>query len=227
MIKNLSKKLLNGTIIGFIFAVIVAVLSGINTIMYVKDFSNDMSWMRDNEIAGRNYILKSKIYLRDLDVEIKNLIISEDEIMKNNSVSGVKKAETGLINNLKRARPLFYSKTGKQLIDKSLASAGSLSRESDLIISLAANKEKKEAVKTVFGNFRSETLALDELLSKLENIKAANDSAIYKKLISSQKITILIVIIVLALTVLFRIVLVVYDHKTSRRKKIQKDQHDS
>ena len=219
MIKNLSKKLLNGTIIGFIFAVSVAVFGGINTILYLNNFAEDITWMRDNEIAGRNYILKSKIYIRDLNMEVRNLLLSEDEISKNSSISEIKKAGKNLLKTLKRAKPLFYSKEGKQIITQSLSSAESLIRESDIIISSYTNNNELEANKKTYGRFKDDTILFDDLMIKLEKIKAANDSAIYKKLITSQKITIIIILVILSLTVIFRIILVVYDHKKVRRKK--------
>ena len=220
MIKDLSRKILNATIIGFIFAVVIEILSGVNTIMYLKDFGNNMSWMRDNEIAGRNLILTSKIYLRDLDCGIKNFLLSKDDIAGSKSVEEIKNAGSRLILNLNRAKPLFYTKTGKQLIDKTLMHAQSLSVESELIISLAKT-EKEEAYSRAIGKFKIETSALDETLVQLENIKAASDSAIYRKLINSQKITITIVLVILIVTLIFRIVLVVYNHKTSGRKKAE------
>jgi hypothetical protein len=225
MIKNISKKLLNATIIAFVFTVIVEILSGVNTILYLKDFGTSMSWMRDNEIAGRSYILNSKIYLRDLDREIKNFLLSRDDADKSRSIAEVNTAKNKLIYNLKQAKPLFYTKTSKQFIDKSILYAESLSSESDIILSLA-DSGKDEAHSRAFGKFRLEVLSLDDTLIKLENIKAASDSAIYRKLINSQKITIMIVLIILAATLVFRIVLVVYNHKTAGRGKILKVNED-
>jgi methyl-accepting chemotaxis protein len=218
MIKNISGKLLNATIIGFVIAVVIEILSGVNTILYLKNFGNDMSWMRDNEIAGRNYILTSKIYLRDLDREIKNFLLARDDEEKNKSVTAVNNAKSRLIQNLMRARPLFYTKNGKQLIDQTIFTAESLSRESELIIAFG-DSGKDEANDRAFGKFQLEIAVLDDTLVKLENIKSASDSAIYRKLIKSQKITIISVMVILGATLIFRVVVTIHNHKKSRRKK--------
>jgi hypothetical protein len=218
MIKNISGKLLNATIIGFIIAVVIEILSGVNTILYLKNFGNDMSWMRDNEIAGRNYILTSKIYLRDLDREIKNFLLSRNDAEKNKSIAEVNNSKSRLVQNLKRARPLFYTKAGKQLIDQTVVTAESLSRESELIIE-SGDTGKDEAHDRIFGKFLIEVAVLDDTLVKLENIKSASDSAIYRKLIKSQKITIISVLVILGATLIFKVVVTVHNHRKSGSKK--------
>jgi len=118
MTHNLNKNTINGIIIGFVAAIVVSIFSSISTINYTNGVYTDLKTMYEKDIIGQNYIQTTRVNLLYCDREFSHFLLAKDETIKASTLANTIKFKKGFRENMKNAKPLYYSTEGKSLLIK-------------------------------------------------------------------------------------------------------------
>jgi hypothetical protein len=212
MTHNLNKNTINGIIIGFVAAIVVSIFSSISTINYTNGVYTDLKTMYEKDIIGQNYIQTTRVYLLYCDREFNHFMLAKDEKIKVSTQVNIIKFKKGFLENMRNAKPLYYSTEGKSLMIK----VEKAQQEYFELLEGKVEKVKQGQIKVELTNFEDLTAKfnqLDELLRRLDNIKKRNDLHIYRNFINAHKMNIFISVILLIGSIIFRAVIVIRKHR--------------
>jgi len=139
---------------------------------------NDMAdRIYENELLGVSYIKEANISLVYLDRAMKNLLLSSTKEDRDKYSGLIKGFEEMYRSNLEKARPLFYTEKGKEMLGKLDRAMGDFRPIMTRIIDLAKAdqlQENRESVELSMGVGREKIDVVDETLTGLTKLKEEN-----------------------------------------------------
>jgi methyl-accepting chemotaxis protein len=142
---------------------------------------NDMAdIIYERELRGVSYIKEANISLLYLDRATKNLLLSSTKEERDKHSVRIKEFEEMYRSNLEKARPLFYSEKGKEMLGKLDRAMGDFQPIMARIIDLAKAdqlQENRESVELSMGVGREKIDVVDETLTGLTKLKEENAQA--------------------------------------------------
>jgi hypothetical protein len=173
--------------------------------------------MYEKDIIGQNYIQTTRVNLLYCDREFSHFLLAKDETIKASTLANTIKFKKGFRENMKNAKPLYYSTEGKSLLIK----VEKAQQEYFELLEGKIEKIRSGQIKVELTNFEDLTAKfnqLDELLRRLDNIKKKNDLHIYQNFINAHKTNIFISVILLIGSIIFRAIIVIRKHKAHKKR---------
>jgi methyl-accepting chemotaxis protein len=195
-------------ITGFLVLSVITAFIGIIGLRNMHTIDDKAEIMFQKETLGLSYMKQCNIDLLYIVRAEKNLILASTKEQRDRYQANDVKYRAQLKEDLDKARPLFYTEKGKDLIKKFEAALADWEKVHQKVIETAAGEklsESKKSAEISFGEARQKVNVLDELvadLSKLKetNAKKANDEiiSIYNSSFTSM-VTLLVVGILIGL----------------------------
>jgi hypothetical protein len=211
MIKIINKNIFNGAILGFIAAILISLFSSINTINYTSGFYTDLKTMYEKNLIGQNYIQISRVYLLYCDRELNHFLMAGDTAGRYSAIINIKKFKQSFVENIKITEPTYNSPEGKN----HMAGMKEAQLEYFTLLEKIIGEYKKGGATPdfrAFGELISKFDRLDKLLDRLDDIKQENDLLVYKKIINEHETALLISVLVLVGSIIFRVILLIRNH---------------
>ena len=161
------------------FAVVGAITAivgymGISNMGKISDMARRMY---DKELLGLSYVKEANVDLILVARAEKNLLLSSDSEERTKYLAAIDKYKAAVDENIEKAKPLFYTDKGKELMAKFdeawkereevLGQIVALARKDDL-------EKKRRSTELSFGLGRQKADAVEGVLTDLSNLKDTN-----------------------------------------------------
>jgi hypothetical protein len=200
--------------VGFIIAVAIAIIGGINTIRYVYIMQNDLRSWYENDLLGQNSIQVARINLMNIDRDLKALLLSRDPAKMKATTKNISRHRSNFIKQIEIARALFTSPKDMRYIKTSLSLSNEYLGMLDRI--MASNNAARTAeIARTNADMSAKFEKIDAVMDKLDDIKQEKDLRIFRTIISQNEITMGISVLILVITIIIRAIQL----SASRKKK--------
>jgi Four helix bundle sensory module for signal transduction len=215
---NSFKKIFNGASAGFITAIIIAIISSINTILFINRMQNDLQTMYEKDLIGQNNIQIARVNLIYLDREIKELILQKDYEAQNKSLDNINGYRQNILEHISIAEPTYTGRNKQFFKEMKNTHDDYMKLLESNIYKIKELKNAKVAAEiiNIDNEMKTNFVKLDNLLNRLDDIKQQKDIRIYKNIIVTNNITLIITILVLFGTIGVRFILYLIDKRKNQ-----------
>ena len=160
--------------------ILVAVFSGIVGLIGVKNMaamSEGARRMYERELLGLAFIKAANVDLLYLARAEKNVILSPSQEQRQRFADQATRAEASFLENMKKAKPLFWTEKGKDLMAKMEAAWEDYNRVRRQILATAMNEkfsDKKESITMSIGVGREKINTLEGIIKEATELKESN-----------------------------------------------------
>jgi hypothetical protein len=204
-IKNIFNRLFYHSLWGVVIVIIFSLIGNLATVQYIYSLQNDLQHLYKNDLIGQNYIQSARIELFSIDQDLNHLFLAKDTLTKNNALTHIASHTDDLKLLLKKSKSLYHSRKGRLLLEKTGPVMQECQRTIDTLVSLSRQEETDKASGIIFGAMKDRFGKLDSMLDNLDNIKVKHDITLYKNIDYGLTISILFTVIMLVLTIVFKI----------------------
>jgi len=190
---------------------ILSVISGVIGVIGIRNMhtiDDRADTMYREELMGLSHIKQASINLLYISRAEKNFLLSSSKDERDRYLEASSKYRAELKDNLAKAKPLFYTEKGKELLQKLESALADWEKVHQKVMELAAKEktaDKKESTELSFGEARQKIDVLEGLVTELTKLKEANAqkdnediASIYQSSFSSM-VTLIIVGILIGL----------------------------
>jgi methyl-accepting chemotaxis protein len=168
-----------GTKLMTAFAVVGAITAivGFVGILNMGKISDLARRMYDRELLGLSYAKEANVDLILVARAEKNLLLSSDSEERTKYVAAIDKYKAAVDENIQKAKPLFYTDKGKELMAKFDETWKEREEVLDQIVALARKddlQKKRRSTELSFGLGRQKADAVEGVLTDLANLKDTN-----------------------------------------------------
>lgn len=210
------------------FAAVMAVtlLSTLFSIFYLAHLEADLKDLYENDVRGGDSVQTAYTALLGLESAVKNLVVFPDKRNQALARAEIKTRSATLKAAMNTAAPRFYTPRAKQALANSKEHLKEFLKALDGILTLHSAGRKLDAASLTRFEERSAVLQKDFDLLVANRI--ANSSIGVKDLIGQLRLSLIVTIVLLVVTVAVRLVLYVAGHPRLQRKtgKPERDDHD-
>ena len=156
---------------------ILSAISGIIGIVGIRNMhtiGSRADAMYREELMGLSHIKEASINLLYISRAEKNFLLSSSKDERDRYLEASSKYRTELKDNLVKAKPLFYTEKGKELLQKLESALTDWEKVHQRVMDTAANEktaDKKESTELSFGEARQKIDILAGLVSELTKLK--------------------------------------------------------
>ena len=159
-----------------VMAIITGVVGymGIDKMGRINDLANDMY---AKELLGISHIKEANISLVYIDRATKNLLLSNNASDRTKYIERINKRKLEYQEELDKARPLFYTEKGKELLAKLSRAWEDFQPVLNRVIEIAKSEDlaaKRESVDLSMGQGREKIDIIDDVLTELSRVKENN-----------------------------------------------------
>jgi hypothetical protein len=213
-LNNSFEKYFDGAMIGFIVAVIIALIGSISTIRYIYTMKKDLQTWYDKDLVGQNSIQIARVNLLNLDRDLKGLLLAKNKSEIHKILERAHKHRTIFLVQMAVARPHFTSKKSISELDTVFQLSGEYMQILDEIMP-RYDVGSRAVLMREYRDMARRFETIDRVLDKLDDMKQENDLRVFKKIIRQNEATMVVSSSVLILTILFRII----QFSANRKKK--------
>ena len=159
---------------------ILSVISGVIGIIGIRSMhtiDDRADAMYKEELLGISHIKQANIDLLYAVRSEKNLILAANKEERDRFLTAAAKFKADFKDDVAKAKPLFYSEKGKELIKKLEAALVEWETVHQKVLDMAVNEkvsEKKESAELSAGEARQKVTTLDDLVGELSKLKETN-----------------------------------------------------
>jgi len=164
-------------IIGFVMVSLITAAVGLIGIRNMGIISDKADVMYAKELLGTAHIKEANLDLIYAARAEKNFLLASTPEQREKYLGNVVKFKAMYRDELEKAKPLFYSEKAKELLKKLDTANDEWQKVQQRVMDLGSKEklnDNKESVALSFGEARSKLNAMDEILTGLSQLKAAN-----------------------------------------------------
>jgi hypothetical protein len=189
----------------WVFGIIISItlISSIYSITYIKSIETDFTLLYENDVKGQDYVQNANTTLQNIKSKVKDLIISGDPNTKEIDLNEIEKTIKLMRLMVNKATPTFYTKSGKQSINRS-------KKDMTLFVnSLESELDRDEINITngseIISNIEDQSNRLSSDLQRLSEIKKNSIYLTFKKVRAQLEISLASTIFILVFSIIMRI----------------------
>ena len=170
---KVGTKLVSAFVVVSIITAVVGMI-GIKNMGTINDMADQM-YLR--ELLGISYIKEANINLIYISRAEKNFLLAATPEQRETYLANVNKYKAMYKEQLEKAKPLFYSEKGKELLKKLDAANEEWLQTQQKVLDIGAGEklnDNKESIALSFGEARTRQNLVDETLTELSRLKEAN-----------------------------------------------------
>jgi hypothetical protein len=198
-----KQKFFSGPMVGFMIAVVIAVIGSISTIRYIYVMQQDLRTWYEKDLVGQNSVQIARVNLLNLDRDLKVLLLAGGSGKMESTMSNIRRHRDNFITQIATARPLFTSKRDSRYIE----SVFRLSKEYlDKLnaIMVSSDAARLQEISRNYADMSAKFDEIDRVLDKLDDIKQEKDLQVFRTIISQNEITMGITMVILVITIIVR-----------------------
>uniref|UniRef100_C6E2Z3 Methyl-accepting chemotaxis sensory transducer n=1 Tax=Geobacter sp. (strain M21) TaxID=443144 RepID=C6E2Z3_GEOSM len=170
---KVGTKLISAFIVVSLITAIVGYI-GIRNMGAINDMADEMY---QKELLGISYIKEANINLIYISRAEKNFLLATSAQERETSQGNINKYKAGYKEWLDKARPMFTSEKGKEILKRLEAANEEWFAVQQKVIDLGAKEalnDRKQSVELSFGEARTKQMAVDDNLTELARLKEGN-----------------------------------------------------
>jgi methyl-accepting chemotaxis protein len=176
--QKIGKKL----VIAFLVVSAFTAFVGVMGIKGMADMSSDADDLYHKELMGIAHIEAANVDLIYLPRAEKNMILADTQEQRRKYVDQANKAEAEFLQNLKAAKPLFWTEKGKDIIARTEAAwedYNSVRKHLVDVIMREKLMDKRESIGLSAGIAREKINALENLIGQATKLKEENAEKVF------------------------------------------------
>ena len=195
---------------------VMSVITAIVGMVGIRNMStiNDMAdRLYEKELLGLSYIKEANIDLMYLVRAEKNIMLSATDAERKKFQKQHDEAEKMIRDNIEKAKPLFWTEKGKELMGKLNKAWDDYKPVTDKVIEMALREDlqkSRESVQLSTGLAREKVTVVDDLMTELAKVKEANSKKVSDETTEIYKQSRLFMIILILGSVGFGIVIGIF-----------------
>jgi hypothetical protein len=197
----------------WVFGIIISItlISSIYSISYIRSIETDFTLLYENDVKGQDYVQNANTTLQNITSKVKDLIISGDPATKETDLNEIEKDIKMMRFMVNKATPTFYTKTGKQSVNKS-------KKDMTIFVNSLESELDRDEINIsngleILSSIEDQSNKLSADLKRLSELKRNNISLTFKKVKTQLGISLASTIFILVFSVIMRISIYVNGRK--------------
>jgi len=162
---------------GFLSLAILGAAVALVGIFNMSRMNDSADALYKRELLGVSYVKEANINLIYIGRAVRNMLLASDEKDRANAMSTIAESRARMKDYLDKARPLFYSESGKRLLgelDEHMRAYEMAVEEATKRAQADVLQESRAAVDYVFTTMAPKSNAIDDRMTSLTLIKEKN-----------------------------------------------------
>jgi methyl-accepting chemotaxis protein len=164
-------------ITGFLILAVMMAVIGVIGLKNMHTIDDQAEIMYQKEMLGLSFIKQANIDLLYIARAEKNLLLASTKEQKDRYIANEVKFQAQLKDDLEKAKPLFHTEKGIELIKKFEAGMVEWQKVHQKVLEIASTEkaaDKKASTELSFGEARTKLNVLDDLVRELSKVKEDN-----------------------------------------------------
>lgn len=196
---------------GFIIVMSLSVISCALSVAYLSTLEKALVRTFEFEIKGQDYSQKAYTLMLSLENEVKDLIIFSDQARKAQTMGEINQNIAELRATLQAADTRFYTRAGREILKQSQASLKGFIASLQQLAKRLMNDDS--AGGNSLRDLQVKRTALEKDLKHLIANKTANSNVGYSELIGQLRLSLLITIGILLISIAIRVLMYISGRK--------------
>lgn len=199
----------------FAAIMVVTLASTLFSVYYLSNLEADLKDIYENDIRGGDSVQTAYTALLGIESAVKDLVVFPDKRSQARARAEIKARAATLRSSMATAAPRFYTPRAKQALTNSKADLNAFFGSLDAL--LAASEAGKKVDAAAVSRLEERSGVLQRDFDLLVANRIANSSIGIRDLVSQLRLSLIVTIAILVVTVLVRLVMYVAGHPRFKR----------
>ena len=189
--------------VGFMIAVVIAVVGSASTIRYVYVMQKDLRMWYEKDLVGQSSVQIARVNLLNLDRDLKVLLLAGGPGKMESTMKNIRRHRDIFITQMDTARPLFTSKRDSRYIESVFRLSKEYLDKLDMVMN-SSDATRLQEISRNYAGMSAKFEEIDRVLDKLDDIKQEKDLQVFHTIISQNELTMAVSLIILVISIIVR-----------------------